>query len=275
MNDISIPENRLSLSDKMRELLLLELSKEGENIDLQLVSEYSDLISELENTTVPDKKTVKNNISKIFDEFENEKKPLRRNLKTLLIAACIAVLILVSGIATMSMRGGSYDILKRFGHQLVDINEGEYFQVGDQRFYKGYKTTEYETVDELSTAINKRVLFPTKLPYENEINCISYGKDPVSNLYEVVLLCGDPRINFTITLDSTKDFTPITENNKKHCINGIEFYYQEISDARTMYWIFHDGNTYACSAPKIEDVYFIIENIRAYTPKTSETEDAK
>ena len=128
---INNDESNQALVEKLRAIIEIESSKPISEQDVDLIDECVDYLMELENgieLTDEELESGKKHIYMLLDKNKKPQKKLR--FKGLLIAACLAILILLANFVALACGIDTISILKEWGHNIVEMFEGEKEEYG-------------------------------------------------------------------------------------------------------------------------------------------------
>ncbi|MBQ7121967.1 MAG: hypothetical protein IJO03_06865 [Clostridia bacterium] len=257
-----------TLNDKLKAVVLLESSKNYKEMDDALISECVDFLMELEEKKRIIKAEIDQSVEKIsfVDKVHNIglNSKTKFRLKTLgIIAAVLAVIFSIFAIAAVGS-GDESDILVNKWIRVIDeLIEGEILNFGDKvTFTKAKEQRTYGSIEELLREEKIDVLYPSWLPEDVKVKSVDYSVDSYTGEREYTFITDNVVYNIVINLDrKTSDEIRVACDMKE--INGLEVYYQYYDT--TVFWqanFDYNGMMYSLSAYTEEELLKIIENLK-------------
>ena len=159
---------------KMEAIIDSELSKAYEEIDLSLVDECANFLMELreEKGLTDEEISIKVEAIPFVGKKasrESQKKKKLSIRKILPIAAILIIIAMLGSIVASSFGTSAPDVLRRIGHAIVEMFNGEKREVGGITIVKPDSSEEYETVEELLEKEHIHIIYPTYLPESSRI----------------------------------------------------------------------------------------------------------
>lgn len=263
--------NNEELIKELRAIIHAESSKPASEMDADLVAECVDYLMELENHRRLTEEEIDGEIEKIFAKTTKTRKTHPR-FKALLIAACIAILVLSVNIFAMACGTDVISLLRDLGDSIVEMLDGEKVKREEVDIVKGEAAVSYESAEELFKRENISALYPTKLPNDSKITNVSLIASFVNGTYnavykDVIYTTDNPRLGIMIYTnpDFNKGFMN-DPNAEIKAINGYECYMIHL-EASVQCFFVHNNNVYLVNAPTNEDAELIINNLREGTPQ--------
>lgn len=152
-----------SLIDKLRAIIDNEMKKPCEQIDDALVSECADFLMELEEKDKLSDAEIELRVSRIFGTGVRIKKK-KRGIRALIIAACLAALLLAANLVAYALGYDPYETYKQLGKQIVEMIIGEESNVGKKTIIKLNDSTVYDSLLQFVATTELNMLYPTCLP---------------------------------------------------------------------------------------------------------------
>ncbi|MBQ3045492.1 MAG: hypothetical protein IJD49_06055 [Clostridia bacterium] len=257
-----------TLNDKLKAVVLLESSKNYKEMDDALISECVDFLMEIEEKKRILKTEIDQSVEKIsfVDKVHNigMNSKTRFRLKTLgIIAAVLAVIFSIFAIAAVGS-GDESDILVNKWIRVIDeLIEGEILNFGDKvTFTKAKEKRTYSSIEELLTEEDIAVLYPSWLPEDVKVKSVDYFVDSYTGERVYTFITDNVVYNIVINLDKEVSSGMKTDFNMK-VINGLEVYYKYYDT--TVFWqanFDYNGMMYSLSAYTEEELLKIIENLK-------------
>lgn len=263
--------NNEELIKELRAIIHAESSKPASEMDADLVAECVDYLMELENHRRLTEEEIDGEIEKIFAKTKKTRKTHPR-FKALLIAACIAILVLSVNIFAMACGTDVISLLRNFGDSIVELLDGEKIVVDDTETVKLGNIVSFASVEEFLESESISVLYPSILPDDVKITNVSLTSSFVNGTYnavykDVIYTTDNPR--FSLKIYRNPDFNKGFMNDPNaeiKAINGYECYMIHF-EASVQCFFVHNNNVYLVNAPTFEDAELIINNLREGTPQ--------
>lgn len=254
------------LIKKLRAVIYAESNKPASEMDADLIAECVDYLMELENGRRLTENEIDCEIEKILAETQRPRKTHPR-FKVLLIAACIALLVLSVNIFAMARGTDAISLLREFGDRVVEMFDGEKVADNDKEAVKLGAEVFYDSVEEFINQENLPVLYPAFIPGDAEITGVSltpsFENGEHSAVYKDVIYTTDkPSLNIVIHInpDYPRGFLSDPDAESK-TINGYECYIICL-EASVQCFFVYNNNVYVVNAPTCEDVELVINNLR-------------
>lgn len=263
--------NNEELIKELRAIIHAESSKPASEMDADLVAECVDYLMELENHRRLTEEEIDGEIEKIFAKTKKTRKTHPR-FKALLIAACIAILVLSVNIFAMACGTDAISLLREFGSRIVEMLDGEKAVADDKELVNIGDRTVYDSLEEFLQNETISVLHPTKLPNNTKIVNISLTASFVNGTYnavykDVIYTTDNPRLSLSVRTnpDYIKGFLS-DPNAEIKIVNGYECYIIQLETSVQCFFVYNN-NVYVVNAPTFEDAELIINNLREGTPQ--------
>ena len=229
--------------------------------DLELIDKCSELLDEIDPVPMSSeefmniiRRNEKERITIIEDGASYNRVPQKRFvLKRIAIVAAAVVILIASTVSVAAAFG--FDVFKYIS-QIVRAPEGTESNFEEFTFYKNNETKKYSSIEQLLEDEELDIMYPTKLPEGSIIKSIRINIE--SNEKETVqIVTNDIDTNIQIGLSSNQIITNRTETIE---INGIKYYIQKGDLVSASCYL--NNNTYYISAKTLDDVIFIIDNMK-------------
>lgn len=259
------------LIEKLRAVIYAESSKPASEMDADLVAECVDYLMELENGRRLTEEEIDCEIEKIIAKT---KKPNKTNprFKALLIAACIAMLVLSVNIFAMARGTNALSLLREFGSRIVEMFDGEKVSDENKEAVKLGDGAFYNSVEDFINQEKLSVLYPTVLPGDAEITGVSltssFENGEYNAVYKDVMYTTDkPSLSMSIRTNPEYPKGFLSDTNAEiKTINGYECYIIKL-EAGVQCFFIHNNNVYVVSALTCEDAELIINNLKENIPQ--------
>ncbi len=241
--------------------MIAEVNKPYDELVDNLVNECVDFLMELEgNENRLAKEEIQKNINDItiIEEPANTNPTKGRRVfkRTLLVAACLAILLLIMTVAAASFETDIVSILKKWGSTITQMAAGDKCDVGGNTIIKPEHSASYNTIEEFLSAEGVHILYPTYLPDGAEIQRIEYLE--YGEIKEVVFvqknvgISVEVKLNGKLTAEEQKS-TRLIANYSCHVIEDTTFV-----QAKFIY----QGNVYLVMTDSYDETVKIIENLK-------------
>lgn len=247
-----------TLIEKLRIIIDTEMEKPVEEIDDSLVAECADFLMDLEGKDRLSDDEIKCRVKEI--PFKNPKIiKHRRTRKALLIAACIAALILISSAIAVASNYNVSSFSKNLGHILIKMAGGEKLEIGNRTIIKNHDLVWYASIDELLAQGSLHVLYPTVLPNNGIIADINLFDDELKN--ELTFITYDRKTGMSVEFGKALPSYVYEGNGIAERIGQFDCY--TISCGTYYQSVFcHGGDLYTVYTPNYDDIKMIIENLK-------------
>lgn len=248
---------------KLEALVDSELSKPYEEIDLSLVDESVNFLMELREEKGLTDEEVSAKVEAIpfvgkKTSSESQKKKKFRIRKALPIAAVLIIIIAtLCSIVASSFGTSASDVLRRIGHSIVEIFNGEKREVNEITIVKPDSEEEYGKIENLLDKEHIHILYPTYLPEGSSIEKIflveADGKSEI--LFEISGI-----VSYGIVLDCEIPEEEESVYKEKETVNGVTVLITYSPDGVQAVFE-HNGNKYTVCDDDYGDLIRIIENL--------------
>ena len=226
-----------------------ELKKDENEIDYELIRECSELDACLTGSDTPmTEREYRNALQQIQAKVAERqaercgaqvllpKKEKRRTVRTVLIAAVVAI-VMLSTVAVAAISQGL------FPAELM------------------YRTHQYATVEEAADALELDILYPTQMPEGAELEKIVLSAIGY-NVYEIIFITNKPtECRMSVKNEVVTD--PSTwQNTTQHEAGGITFYVLPLSDKEFLAIGQQNGFEYQVTATNMEDLLVILNGMK-------------
>ncbi len=265
-------EDKKILAEKIRTIIFLESAKSDDEIDIDLIEECVDFLMELEGREDISKEQIELAKNKVFNSAKSNivnihETKKKRSFKALLVAACIAVVLLVANFTAMAFGVDTVAILKEFGNCIVEMFAGEKDEFKGVTIIKNDVSLKYDSVEEFFKEEKLEVLYPTKFPDGVEFSHVQIVEkeskiETGKNYFNINFVTNSPETYMYITTEKGL-FEKILQNkelNKKE-IDGFTCYVKKDKFC-IQYNIIHNNQVYAIVSPTEENIITIINNLR-------------
>lgn len=263
--------NKEELIEKLRAVIYAESSKPAAEMDADLVAECVDYLMELENSRRLTEDEIDSEIQKIITETQKPRKSNPR-FKALLIAACIAILVLSVNIFAMARGTDAISLLQELGNKVIEMFDGERVSDKNKEAVKLGDGALYNSVEDFINEEKLSVLYPTVLPGNAKITSVTLTASFVNGEYnavykDVIYTTDKPSLSMSIRTnpDYPKGFLS-DPNAEIKTINGYECYIIDL-EASVQCFFVYNSNVYVINALTCEDAELIINNLREGTPQ--------
>ena len=266
---INNDESNQAIIEKLRAIIEIESSKPISEQDIDLIDECVDYLMELENGIELTDEELENGKKQICMLLDKNKKPQKKlRFKGLLIAACLAILILLANFVALACGIDTVSILKEWGHNIVEMFEGEKEEYGAVTIIKENESLSFDSVNNFKKNTSFDVLCPMVLPDGVELKKIkvtgSYDSQNnyISTYYTVAFITNDHNVSVIAHTnpDYPKDFV-YDSNIEKEIINGFECYISK-KELFSQCSLVCNGTTYIVKAKNDFELKQIIENLK-------------
>lgn len=266
---ISNDESNQDLIEKLRAIIEIESTKPISEQDVDLIDECVDYLMELENGIELTDEELENGKKQIYMLLDKNKKPQKKlRFKGLLIAACLAVMMLLANFVALACGFDTISILKEWGHNIVEMFEGEKEEYGGITIIKENESLSFDSITEFKNKTNFNVLVPSSFPEEVELKKIKVtGSYDVNNNYNpdyhsIFFVTNNPQYSVIVYTnpDYPKDFMLDNSFSSKKIGEHLCYYFTDESSVRCYFE--YKNNTYVLKSNNIDDLKIIIENLK-------------
>ena len=252
-----------TLKDKLMVIILLETSKDYKEMDSDLVTECVDFLMELEGKEKLTRKEIEQRVKDIpfkgkVTAISSYAKKKMRAKRLAIIAAVLAVLITLFGIASIASGDTFSEIFRKMGESIYELLDGKPMEHDNITFIKPNETKEYSSIEDLAKDEGIEILYPTWLPENEKIVKVFYIYE--ENLKRYVLQCNIPTHSVSIEVNSA-----LAEDVKLDCtqkeIAGHIVYYTETKISMQANFVYKN-NVYIVKSDTEDNLFRIIENLK-------------
>lgn len=266
---INNDESNQVIIDKLKAIIEIESAKPISEQDIDLIDECVDYLMELENGIELTEEEIEEGKQQIYKLLDKKKKPQKKiRFKGLLIAACLAAMLLLVNFVAMACGVDTISILKEWGHNIVGMLEGEKEEYGGVTIIKENGSLSFDSLSDFKKSTNYDILCPTSFPEGTKLKIIkvtgSYdmNNNYISNSHSIFFVTDNPQISIIIHTnpDYPKDFMTapglLTEE-----IGGHSCYFFE-EETMVQCSFIHNNMTYIVKAQNNTELRMIIENLK-------------
>ncbi len=253
-----------TLIEKVKNVMLLEASKSCGQMNTRLIDECADLIMRLERRKDLPQEVIKEKIKILLPEQSgnNKKVGTRKLIKTILVAALIAAMLLSTSYYVYSSYGDEVLFAFESLGGLKNALPGDSIDYGDKEYIKGGEETAfYETIDEFTSKEPKGLLYPTVLPDGFSVTHISKRYDLNGYIEYLFATNATEKLSMTIceNMDLSKIMPPDAEFS--FIVNGFNCFI--VSDEIMSQAVFiHNNMRYVVRSQTYDDVLLIINGLK-------------
>lgn len=201
---INNDESNQVLIKKLRAIIEIESAKPIYEQDIDLIDECVDYLMELENGTELTDEELENGKQQIYQLLNEKKKPQKKlRFKGLLIAACLAILMLLANFVALACGVDTISILKEWGNSIVGMIQGERIEHNDVSIIKDEKKM-FSSIEELENSVDFNFLYPSLFPENINLTLITLGGsydeniNLDSNYKTIAFVTSDPSVSVKI-----------------------------------------------------------------------------
>ncbi len=248
-----------------------ETQKALDKMDTELIKVCVDLLIKYENLeplSPQQLKQAQDDLIKIAKEKDKPRLALckRKSLKTILIAACCAVLLLVAALVSVSVGKDTWSKLSEFGNRIVELLVGEEAEDNGVTIIQNGEFESYDSLDQFLNNNDLNILYPTVFPSGIELTNIQVfnsSKIETENSSKILFFTNSKDIAFYIyaDFDSSKDIVKNAFGTKK-IINDYTCYILE--DGIIQYDFVFNNYLYTVNASSHEEAIEIINNLKEF-----------
>ncbi len=257
------------LIEKLRAIIEIESAKPISEQDIDLIDECVDYLMELEHGIELTQEELEKGKQQVYKLLDGKKKPKKKfRFKGLLIAACLAALMILANFVALACGVDTVSILKEWGHNIIEMFEGEKEELGGVTIIKENESLSFDTIESFSSGTSFSVLCPMNLPDQVSLKKIkvtgSYDSknNYVSTYYTVAFITNIQEVSVIVHTnpDYPKDFI-LDPNIEIETINGFECYISR-KEMFTQCSFVNKDITYVVKAKNDLELKQIIENLR-------------
>lgn len=266
---INNDESNQALIEKLRAIIEIESSKPISEQDVDLIDECVDYLMELENGIELTDEELENGKKQIYMLLDKNKKPQKKlKFKGLLIAACLATLMLLANFVALACGIDTVSILKEWGHNIIEMFEGEKEEFNGVTIIKENQILTFNSIEDFKFETNVNVLIPSSFPEGKRISVVSvagsYDKNNnyTSDYYTVSFVTSDP--NTSVIIHTNPDYPKEFLTNPNLSFKRIGEYdcYLYVNDLMIQCSFIHNESTYIVKAQNDGDLELIIKNLK-------------
>lgn len=255
--------SRATLNEKLMAIILLETSKNYKEMDSDLVTECVDFLMELEGKEKLTKNEIEQRVKDIpfkgkVTAMSSFAKKKMRAKRLAVIAAVLAVLITLFGIASIASGNTFSELFRKMGESIYGLLDGETMEYDNITFIKANKTKEYSSIEEFVKDEGIEILYPTWLPENEKIVKIWYWDEDRVKRY--VMHCNTPEHSIDIDAGEALPET-LKSNSISRQIAGYSVYYIETAEYIQANFIY-ENNVYRVTSDSEDNLFRIIENLK-------------
>ena len=262
------PEKKEEVIRQLRRIRDEETAKPYAEMDAQLVSECVELLTELEGHEKLTEQEMQEAIAKI--PFAVEKKHSetrtgkRRRKKYILVAACAAMLAVLTWVGGVANQPESESYSQEFASAEFDPDSGE---IVSNEYFAEIHPTYYDTVQEAAQALGlNNFYYPTKFPRGNWMTTVMYLNEYGHN--ELFYQNSD-NLSYDVMIYLYQQMPEVYNDTcfGKKTINGLRclMFGEETGHGPGYFCFFQYGeHYYYVAAPELYEVYELVENLELY-----------
>ncbi len=252
-----------TLKDKLMVIILLETAKDYKEMDSDLVTECVDFLMELEGKERLTKKEIGQRVKDIpfkgkVTALSSYAKRKIRAKRLAIIAAVLAVLIALFGIASIASGKPLDEIFRQIGNYLFDLSEGSSVEYDNITFMKANETKTYSSVEDFVKDEKIEILYPTWLPENEKIVDIWYIQEGKTTGY--LMYCKTNKYSIDIEIDAKLTETLKLNSNSKEIAGHLVFYIETETCIQANFE--YGNNIYIIKADTEDNLFRIIENLK-------------
>ncbi len=266
---INNDESNQALVEKLRAIIEIESSKPISEQDIDLIDECVDYIMELENGIELTDEELENGKKQIYMLLDKKKNPQKKlKFKGLLIAACLAILMLLANFVALACGIDTISILKEWGHNIVEMFEGEKEEVGGVTIIKENESLSFDSVNDFEKNTNFDILIPTVFPEGIKLKKVkvtgSYdvNNNYTSNYHSIFFVTDNPQTSIIVHTnpDYHKGFMNESTLEKEEICGYTCYFFVE--DSTIQCTLVNQSVTYIIKTQNRSNLECIIENLK-------------
>lgn len=265
---INNDESDQVLIEKLRAIIEIESAKPISEQDVDLIDECVDYLMELEKgveLTQEELEKGKQQIYRLLGEKKKPKKKLR--FKGLLIAACLAILMILANFVALACGVDTLSILKEWGNSIVEMIQGERIEHNDISIIKDEKKM-FSSIEELENNFDFNFLYPSLLPEDISLKLITLGSsydeniNLDSNYKTVAFVTNDPSISVKIHTNPEylNNYIKGTDLNSQQICGYICYLIIEENFVQCTFE--HNNISYVVNTRNVEELFIILNNLK-------------
>ncbi len=266
---INNDESNQALLKKLRAIIEIETSKPISEQDIDLIDECVDYLMELENGIELSDEELKNGKEQIYMLLDKKEKTQKKiKLKGLLIAACLVVIMLLANFVALACGIDTISILKEWGHNIVEMFEGEKEEVGEITIIKENESISFDSLGDFKKNTNFEILVPTVFPEGTKLEKVkitgSYdmNNNYIPNYHSIFFVTNNPQTSIIVHTnpDYPKGFMNEPSLNKEEICGYTCYFFVE--DSTIQCTLVNQNITYIIKAPNRSDLECVLENLK-------------
>lgn len=266
---INNDESNQALIKKLRAIIEIESLKPISEQDVDLIDECVDYLMELENGIELTDEELENGKKQIYMLLDKNKKPQKKlKFKGLLIAACLAIIMLLANFVALACGIDTVSILKEWGHSIIEMFEGEKEEYGGVTIIKENESLSFDSINDFKNNTSFDVLCPMVLPDGVELKKIkvtgSYDSQNnyISTYYTVAFITNNSSESIIVHTNPSypKDFMNEPTLDKEE-IYGYTCYFF-VEDSTIQCTFVHKNVTYIIKSQNRSNLENIIKNLK-------------
>lgn len=266
---INNDESNQVIIDKLKAIIEIESAKSISEQDIDLIDECVDYLMELENGIELTEEEIEEGKQQIYKLLDKKKKPQKKfRFKGLLIAACLAAMLLLVNFVAMACGVNTISVLKKLGHNIIEMVEGEKEEYGGVTIIKENESLSFDSLSDFKKNTTFDVLCPTVFPKGIKLKKITVtgSYDSLNNYngtcYTVALITNDPMVSMIVHTNPNYPNDFMTDSGLlSEKIGGYICYYF-IEESTIRCYFVYENITYVVKAHNKEDLKNIIENLK-------------
>ncbi len=253
-----------SLADKLRAIIYCEAAKNYQEMDDDLVAECVDYLMVLENRRPLTEDEIGEATKQIFAKAKKRRKK-KISLIRILAAAILLILLVAALTVATFCADEAIEHFREWGEIIFNLDNGESVDIDNQTFIKQQfeSAADYDSIDEFLKNEKPCILYPSAMPEGYEITYISRSDEGGGTVF--TFTCQNPSYGLKVdNLTVPKNYV-VMATASRETVNGYDCYYTHIKNdiADYIQCVFrHNGYTYQIGAETVEDVRFIINNLK-------------
>lgn len=237
----------------LRDAIEHETSKSDDEIDYELVDEFSKLLSELmgDQTSLTEEEA-KQRLAQIVERKPKEvKRKPRVKLKRIVTIACAAMVILCAAVTIGSFDRSENTTMRAMFNQC----DGGTFNESGITYIRMNHPTTYSSLDELVKKEDLDINLPSILPKGVKIEKVLYN-----DANSIIIEFNDDALQLEICSISYISIEEITKNSSKITINSVDTYITEKNYTFSSYTVI-DDKVYMITSDTEEKIETIINGM--------------
>ena len=266
---INNDESNQALIEKLRAIIEIESSKPISEQDVDLIDECVDYLMELENGIELTDEELENGKKQIYMLLDKNKKPQKKlKFKGLLIAACLAVIMLLANFVALACGIDTISILKEWGHNIIEMFEGEKEEYGGVTIIKENESLTFDSLEDFGKNTNFGILIPTVLPEGIELKKVkitgSYdmNNNYIASYHSIFFVTNDPQTSIIVHTnpDYSKEFMNEPSLEKEEICGYTCYFFAEDSTIQCTF--VNQSITYIIRAQNRSHLECLLKNLK-------------